>query len=202
MNSSSVEALPFANAANAVWPVLLLLAVALIAIMFIYNGFIACRNRMRHAISGIDVQLKKRHDLIPQLVRTVQGYMNHERELLERVTALRAEAQSHHSDPAARMRCEQGIGACIGLIRARAEDYPELRANDLFLLLMRSLNEIEEQISAARRSYNAAVEQLNNKVESFPSNLIARMFGFTVADFFAAVESDRANPDVGAILSS
>ena len=196
--------LPLASLADAGWLLLLLLVPAglLFALVIIYNGFIACRNRMRHALSSIDVQLKKRHDLIPQLVRTVQGYMQHERDVLERVTALRADVQSSTLDQQSRVQCEQQIGSCIGLIRARAEAYPELRASDSFTLLMRTLNEVEEQISAARRSYNAAVEQLNNKVESFPSNLVAGMFGFTLADFFAAVESDRANPNVGTLLSS
>lgn len=196
------QPLPLASIDGLTWIIALIPVAVLLWLIFVYNGFVACRNRMRHAMSGIDVQLKKRHDLIPQLVRTVQGYMQHEREVLERVTALRSDAQSHTLDQSSRIQSEQRIGSCIGLIRARAEAYPELRASAQFTMLMRSLNEIEEQISAARRSYNAAVERLNNMVESFPSNIVARMFGFSLADFFAAVESDRANPDVGGLLSS
>ena len=173
-----------------------LAAVPLLWLVLTYNALIGCRNRMRHAASGIDVQLKKRHDLIPNLVETVRGYMRHEREVLESVTRLRLEAGTRQIQDPVRMANEREIGSCIGMIRARAEAYPELRAGEHFTLLMRSLNEIEEQISASRRSYNAAVEQLNNKVESFPSNLVAGWFGFQLSAFFEAIESDRGVPDV------
>jgi len=175
---------------------LVLAAVPVLWLVLTYNALVGCRNRMRHAASGIDVQLKKRHDLIPNLVESVRGYMQHEREVLERVTRLRSEAGARQIGDPERAASERGIGSCISVIRARAEAYPELRAGEHFTLLMRSLNEIEEQISASRRSYNAAVEQLNNKVESFPSNLVAGWFGFGPADFFEAIESDRATPDV------
>lgn len=174
----------------------LLLGIPLLWLVLTYNGLITCRNRMRNAASSIDVQLKKRHDLIPNLVETVRGYMRHERELLERVVQLRAEAASRRIGDPARMAEESGIGNCLGQIRALAEAYPDLKAAGHFTMLMRSLNEIEEQISASRRSYNAAVEQMNNKVESFPSNLVARLFGFGLAAFFEAIESDRAVPGV------
>lgn len=174
----------------------MLVAVPLFWIIFTNNSLIGCRNRMRNAASGIDVQLKKRHDLIPNLVQTVCGYMQHEREVLERVTQLRSEAGARSVQDPARVANEREIGSCLGVIRARAEAYPELKAGEHFTLLMRSLNEIEEQISASRRSYNAAVEQLNNKVESFPSNLVAGWFGFQLSAFFEAIESDRGVPDV------
>lgn len=169
-------------------------------VILTYNRLIGCRNRMRNAASGVDVQLKKRHDLIPNLVEAVRGYMAHEREVLERVIRLRSEARAAPVGDPARMASEQGIGACIGHLIARAEAYPELRAGEHFTMLMRSLNEIEEQISASRRSYNAAVERMNNLVEAFPSNLVANGFGFALAEFFAVVESERAVPDVGAGL--
>ena len=165
-----------------------------------FNRLIGCRNRMRNASGGVDVQLKKRHDLIPNLVETVRGYMAHEREVLERVIALRNDARCAHVGAHARLEAEQGIGACIGHLVARAEAYSDLQAGGNFRMLMRSLNEIEEQISASRRSYNAAVERMNNLVEAFPSNLVAGVFGFRVAEFFAAVESERAAPDVGAVM--
>jgi LemA protein len=178
----------------ALW--VILAAIPLIWLVLTYNGLVTLRNRMRNAASGIDVQLKKRHELIPNLVETVRGYMQHERELLERVIQLRGEAAERQIGDPARMEGERGIGACLGRIRAVAEAYPDLKAAGHFTLLMRSLNEIEEQISASRRSYNAAVEQLNNKVEAFPSNLVAGVFGFGLAAFFEAIESERAVPDV------
>lgn len=186
--------------AEAWWLVLPLAALPLIWLVATYNGLIRCRNRMRLAVSSIDVQLKKRHDLIPNLVETVRGFMQHEREVLERITRLRTEARERDVGDPARIASERGIGSCLGLIRARVEAYPDLRSSDHFILLMRTLNEIEEQISASRRSYNVAVEQLNNKVESFPSNLVAGWFGFTLATFFEAIESERVAPDVGAGL--
>ena len=173
----------------------LLLGMPLLWLVLTYNGLVMCRNRMRNAASGIDVQLRKRHDLIPNLVETVRGYMRHERELLERVVQLRAEAAARRIGDPERMAEERGIGSCLGQIRALAEAYPDLKAAGHFTMLRRSLNEVEEQISASRRSYNAAVEQMNNKVESFPSNLVARLFGFGPAAFFEAIESDRAVPE-------
>jgi LemA protein len=172
----------------------------LLWVIVIYNSLIGCRNRMRHAASGVDVQLKKRHDLIPNLVETVRGFMAHERDVLERVVRLRNEARCADVGARARLDAERGIGSCIGHLIARAEAYPELRAGAHFTMLMRSLNEIEEQISASRRSYNAAVERMNNLVEAFPSNLVANGFGFRVAEFFSAVESERVAPDVAAIM--
>jgi len=181
---------------------LALAALPLIWLVATYNSLISCRNRMRLAASGIDVQLKKRHDLIPNLVQTVRGFMQHERDVLERVTRLRTEARDRDIGDPSRLASERGIGSCLSLIRARVEAYPELRSSQHFILLMRTLNEIEEQISASRRSYNAAVEQLNNKVESFPSNLVAGWFGFTLAGFFEAIESERIAPDVGTGLGN
>ncbi len=177
-------------------PVLLVL----LWVVFTYNNLIGCRNRMRNAASGVDVQLKKRHDLIPNLVDTVRGFMVHEREVLERVIQLRNEARCSNVGVHTRLEAERGIGSCIGHLIARAEAYPELRAGEHFHILMRSLNEIEEQISASRRSYNAAVERMNNLVEAVPSNLVANAFGFSIAEFFSAVESERMVPDVAAGL--
>ena len=200
--TTTPTSLPLASIADAWWLVLILAALPLLWLIITYNGLISCRNRMRHASSGIDVQLKKRHDLIPNLVQTVRGFMQHEREVLERVTQLRTEARERRLDDPSRLDGEREIGSCLSLIRARAEAYPELRSSDHFILLMRTLNEIEEQISASRRSYNAAVEHLNNMVESFPSNLVAGWFGFTLADFFEAIESERAAPNVATGLGT
>ncbi len=172
---------------------LLIVSVAVVALwaLLTFNGFIFKRNRCRTAWSSIDVNLKKRHDLIPNIVGAVKGYMKHEAEVLERVTRLRAEARGMGPDDAGRAAVERDIGACLAAINVRVEAYPELKASEHFLHLQRTLTEIEEQISAARRAYNAAVESFNNGVEMFPSRLIAALMGLRTLRFFEAVETDR-----------
>ena len=156
-----------------------------------YNAFVRKRNRCRTAFSSIDVNLKKRHDLIPNIVGAVKGYMKHEAEVLERVTQLREQARGMAGDDGGRASVEREIGLCLGLINARVEAYPELKASEHVMHLQRTLTEIEEQISAARRAYNAAVESFNNGVEMFPSKIIAGMMGLSTMRFFEAVEADR-----------
>ena len=174
-----------------IFVVVAIIALPLLWALITYNSLIALTNRSKTAFSSIDVQLKKRHDLIPQLVSTVKGYMQHERAVLERVTELRDQARAV-SDPTKRAGIERDIGGCIGAIQMRAEAYPDLKAGENFLMLQRSLNEVEEQISAARRAYNAAVENFNNKVQMFPSSIIAGMMNKSPMEFFEAVESERA----------
>lgn len=156
-----------------------------------YNGLVSKRNMVRNAFSTIDVMLKKRHELIPNLVETVKGFAAHESETFERVISLRNQAMSPGTSEAERLRAEGQIGPSIGRILAIAESYPDLKSSDQFLNLQRNLSEIEEQISAARRAYNAAVLGINNAVESFPSNLIASRFGFEKHDFFESDEDER-----------
>lgn len=160
-----------------------------------FNGFVRKRNRCRTAFSSIDVQLKKRHDLIPNLVAAVRGTMKHEADVLERVTRLRERARDMRIDDPARPAVERDIGAALGATLLRVEAYPELKASANVLHLQRTLNEIEEQISAARRAYNASVERFNNGVEMVPSRLIASAMGLEPAPFFEAVEIDRVPPD-------
>lgn len=171
-------------------PLGLILVVA-IFVTATYNGLVSKRNMVRNAFSTIDVMLKKRHELIPNLVETVKGFATHERETFEKVISLRNQAMSPANSDAERLQAEGQIGSSIGRIMAIAESYPELKSSDQFLNLQRNLSEIEEQISAARRSYNAAVLGINNAVESFPSNLIASRFGFTKHDFFETDEDER-----------
>lgn len=149
----------------------------------LYNGLVRKRNMVEEAWSGIDVQLKRRTDLIPNLVSTVKGYATHEQSTLEEVVQLRGQAQNAHGvDQTAQA---QGLlGAALGRLFALAESYPDLKANTTFIQLQRTLEEIEEQIQLARRYYNGAVRNLNIAVESFPSNLIASRFGFSKAEFF------------------
>jgi LemA protein len=177
--------------------VLLALAVAILLWgILIYNSLVRMRNMVQEAWSGIDVQLKRRTDLIPNLVSTVKGYAEHEKGTLEEVIRLRGLAQN--AQGVGETAQAQGLlGAALGKLFALAESYPELKANANFAQLQASLGEIEEQIQLSRRYYNGAVRNLNIAVESFPSNLVAGRFGFEKAEFFELESpSERAVPKV------
>lgn len=171
---------------------LIMLVVVLLVCIAYYNGFISRRNAMRSAFASIDVQLKKRWDLIPNLVQTVKGFASHEREVLESVTAARS------ASPGSRERFarEDQVTAGVGRLLAVAESYPELKSNEHFLHLQRNLTEIESQISASRRAYNAAVTAWNQGVESFPGVIFARIFDFERADWFEVSSDERENVEV------
>jgi LemA protein len=164
-----------------------------IAVIFIYNGIIYKRNRVNNAFAGIDAQLKKRHDLIPNLVAAVKGYMTHESETFTKITDLRSKAMSGNLGLAEKTAVENGITSALKSIMVSVENYPVLKASENFMHLQRTLNEIEEQLSAARRTYNASVNDYNNSIQMFPSNIIANMFRFQEKRFFEINESDRAN---------
>jgi LemA protein len=160
-----------------------LAAVILLWAVAVYNGLVRKRNMVEEAWSGIDVQLKRRTDLIPNVVSTVKGYAAHEKGTLEDVVRLRGQAQN--AQGVAETAQAQGmLGAALGKLFALAENYPELKANTNFMQLQASLGEIEDQVQLARRYYNGAVRDLNIAVESFPSNLVASRFGFVKAEFF------------------
>lgn len=149
------------------------------------------------AWSDIDVQLKRRYDLIPNLVNTVKGYATHEQETLEKAISLRNQAQAvPQSDHGGQAQAEQALSAGIRSIFALAENYPELKANENFRELQRSLADIEEHIQNARRYYNAVVRDNNNYVESFPSMVIAQMGGFTTLSYFEIDDRERENVKV------
>lgn len=175
---------------------LALVAGVLLWAILLYNGLVRMRNMVEEAWSGIDVQLKRRTDLIPNLVSTVKGYAAHEKGTLEEVIRLRGLAQNAHG--VGETAQAQGLlGAALGKLFALAENYPDLKANANFAQLQASLGEIEEQIQLARRYYNGAVRNLNIAVESFPSNLIAGRFGFVKAEFFELENiAERAVPAV------
>lgn len=175
---------------------LILLGAAVLTAIVIFNKLVAKRNMARNAFSSIDVNLRKRHDLIPSLVETVKGYAKHEQDTFTRLIDARNQLESGELSESERLRLEEQIGPRMQRLLAVAEDYPELKSSNHFLNLQRNLTEIEEQISAARRAYNAAVMDINNAVESFPSNLVANTFGFRRHDFFEATEATRAPVDV------
>lgn len=160
--------------------VLLLGAVALT-----YNGLVRLRTLVDESWGGIDVELSRRHDLIPNLVETVRGYAAHEREVLESLTRAREAATTHRDDrPEARAEYENGVTSALGTVLARVEAYPDLRASAGFLGLQRELTLTEDRIAAARRFYNGNVRSYNTRVRTVPSNLVAKVFGFRPRDFF------------------
>jgi LemA protein len=175
-----------------------LIIVGLLVVFFvaIYNKLVRLKNLVEEGWSGIDVQLKRRANLIPNLIETVKGYMGHERELLAKVTELRAQSMSAQ-DVGEKGRLEGLLSRSLANVFAVAEGYPDLKANQNFLDLQNQLSDIEDQIQLARRYYNGTVRNLNIKVESFPSNIVAGMFNFVKAEFFEIEDqADRAVPSV------
>jgi LemA protein len=167
-------------------------------LVFIYNGLVRSRQMAQEAWSGIDVQLKRRADLIPNLIETVKGYASHEKSTLEEVVELRNKAQAVPAgDVAGRAQAEGLLGRALGRVLALAEAYPDLKANQNFSELQASLEGMESELQMARRYYNGAARDLNVKVESFPSNLVAGQFGFAKREYFEITdEADRAVPTV------
>ncbi len=178
--------------------------VPLLILIFIYNSLVQKKNQVEYAFSGMDVMLKKRFDLIPNLVATVKRYMQHEADTLTNITRLRAEALQSGAAPAdpQRVNVENQLTRAIGGIMVAVENYPQLKADANFRELQGSLNEIEEQISASRRAYNAAVIDLNNAIEMFPSSVVASMFSFTRRQVFEAPAEQRDNVNVQAMFNT
>jgi LemA protein len=179
------------------WIILAVIVVAALAIVGVYNGLIQGRIQVKEGWSGIDVQLKRRHDLIPNLVATVQGYAKHEKGVLEEVTRLRAQVAGGGGDIQKTAALENNITQALRSLFAVAENYPDLKANQSFIELQRNLSEIEGEIQLARRYYNGTVRDYNIKVETFPSNVIANMFAFKAEQFFEVeTATERAVPEV------
>ena len=176
------------------WLILIILLVPALWGIWTYNRFIRLRNQVNEAWAGIDVQLQRRYDLVPNLLATVKGYMKHESGVLERVTRLRGQQEM---DVDMRASEESGLSRSIGRLFAVAEDYPELKASEGFMQLHDSLVEIEEHLQFARRYYNGSVRDNNNMAEGVPALIIARLFGFKSAAFFEIeLASQRAAPQV------
>jgi len=184
-------------------PLVLLGLVPLVGLIVSYNRFVAQRAGVESSWSGVDVQLQRRHDLIPNLVEAVKGYAEHERAVLERVTRARTAAVTADRDPEAgpreQARCEDELaGATRGLL-AVAEGYPDLKASTNFLQLQAQLVETEDRLAAARRLYNLEVRGLNRRVEAFPSNVVAGLFGFSRADYFELTDPAATAPPAVAL---
>lgn len=170
--------------------ILLAIAVIAVVIVSIYNSLIKLKNKCKEGWSDIDTQLKRRYDLIPNLVETVKGYAKHEQNTLEEVTKARTTAMGAQTI-AEREQAENILSSTLKTIFALAEQYPDLKANQNFLDLQKTLTEIEEHIQLSRRYYNATARDFNTKIESFPSNLIANAFGFKIYEFFQAKEEEK-----------
>src|ERR1700730_9129742 len=175
---------------------LIVVALLVIFVVVIYNGLVSLRVQCDNAWADIDVQLKRRYDLIPNLVETVKGYAGHEKSTLEGVVAARNQAMSTQG-PAAKAEAEGVLTAALRQVFALAEAYPQLKAVESFTQLQQSLNQIEDSVQNARRYYNAVVRDLNTKIVQFPSNIIAGMFNITPRQFFEiSAPAERAGPKV------
>ena len=157
----------------------------------IYNNLVRMRNNRENAFANIDVQLKQRHDLIPQLVATVKGYAAHEKEVLENVTAARAAAMGATTIND-KIQAENQLTSALAGLKVSLEAYPDLKANQNFLQLQEEISDIENKIAATRRYFNTATRELNNAVQTFPSNIFANMFGFHKEPMFEIPQEDRA----------
>lgn len=175
--------------------VLIILGSAILWIIYTYNRLIGLRYRAREALSDIDVQLKRRYDLIPNLVEAVKGYLQHERTVLENVTKARAGvAAGADKNPLERAEAENMLANTLKTLFAVAENYPDLKANANFLDLQRELADTENKIQASRRFYNTTVRDLNTMIGVFPANIIARLFNFHEEKFFATESAEEKQP--------
>ncbi|HRN26189.1 MAG: LemA family protein [Ignavibacteriaceae bacterium] len=179
--------------------ILIFIAIIVVAVLFfvsIYNSLVGLRNRVKNAFSQIDVQLKRRHDLIPNLIETVKGYMTHERQIMENITKYRSQAMDANT-VGEKAAAEGMLSGALGQLRVQVENYPDLKANQNFLALQEELTSTENKISFARQAYNDQVLFFNNKIQMFPSNIVAGMFSFKEEEFFEIEDkTEKAVPKV------
>lgn len=174
----------------------------LLIVISIFNSLTNKKNQVANAFGTIDVQLKNRYDLIPNLVATVQQYATHEKELLSKITDLRTKALQQNVTPEDRVNLDNQISSALSGLMVAVENYPDLKASQNFIDLQRALNEVESQIAAARRAYNAAVTDYNNAIEMFPGNLMAGMMLLKTKQVFTATETERGNVNVKNLFNS
>lgn len=177
----------------------LLIACVVAGIFFfiLYNSLVAKKNAVANVFGSIDALLKKRFDLIPNLIASVQAYMQHEKGVLTEITELRGKALANPNLDQDKLNIDRALSQAIGRVMIAVENYPQLKASDNFLQLQRALNETEEQVSAARRAYNAAITDYNNAVEMFPTNLVASLISYQPKKVFEIPTEERANPNAG-----
>ena len=181
---------------------IVVLAVIILVPALMYNNLVGKKNQVTNVFASIDALLKKRYDLIPNLVATVKTYMQHEKGLLTDITEMRAKAVSGQLTDDEKVDLDNKVSKVLGGIMVAVENYPDLKANQNFLQLQASLNEVEEQVSAARRAYNATVTAYNNAVEMFPTNIMASLMRYERKKVFEISEKERQNVNVGKLFSS
>jgi len=175
---------------------LIILIVLTIILVLMYNSLVAKKNQVENIFASVDTLLKKRYDLIPNLVASVSKYMQHEKSILEDITKLRAQANKTNLSDKEKIDLDEKMSSALGSIMIAVENYPELKANENVLHLQHSLNEVEAQISAARRAYNQAVTDYNNALEQIPTNMMANMMGYSKKNVFVISENERKNVNV------
>ncbi|HMR56766.1 MAG TPA: LemA family protein [Cyclobacteriaceae bacterium] len=178
-----------------------IIVVLLLGAVLTYNNLVGARNAVENAFGTIDVMLKKRYDLIPNLIEVAKTYMKHENEIFTNLASLRARATTA-TNTDEKVAIENQISGAMKNLLISVENYPDLKASEQFTMLQRSWNETEEQISAARRAYNAAVTAYNNAVDKFPSNIFAGMFNFKRKEVFMIAETERQNVSAKALFNS
>lgn len=181
---------------------LIVLGVIAVILVLMYNSLIGKKNEVDNIFAGIDAVLKKRYDLIPNLVSSVSKYMEHEKGLLEKVTELRAQATKPNISDEKKIALDKQITSALGSIMVAVEDYPELKANENVMHLQRTLHEVEAQIAAARRAYNQAVTDYNNAIEMVPTNIMANFMHLTRKQVFEIPDTERQNVNVGELFKS
>jgi LemA protein len=174
----------------------IILGVIALILVLMYNSLVGKKNQVENIFAGIDAVLKKRYDLIPNLVASVSKYMEHEKGLLEKVTKLRAEATRPHLSDEKKIALDQEVTSLLGTLMVAVENYPNLKANENVMHLQRTLHEVEAQISAARRAYNQAVTDYNNAIEMIPTNFMASMMNYRRKQVFEITDTERQNVDV------
>ncbi len=182
--------------------IVIISGIVVVVFIAIYNNLVRKRNEVENAFSGIDVQLKKRYDLIPNLISTVQQLMSHEKELLENITKLRTQAMSDGLSTDEKVKIDNQLSGAMGKFNITVENYPEIKSDASFLNLQQSFNEVESQISAARRTFNAAVTAYNNAIETFPSNILAGMLSYKRKDVLEIPQEERENISAKALFKS
>jgi LemA protein len=181
-------------------PLIIIIVLAIILILM-YNSLVAKKNQVENIFASVDTQLKKRYDLIPNLVASVSKYMEYEKSILEDITKLRSEANKPNISEKEKIELDAKISSALGSIMIAVENYPDLKANENVMHLQRSLNEVEAQIAAARRAYNQAVTDYNNALEMIPTNIMANAMGYKPKDVFVISETERKNVNVGELFN-
>ena len=172
------------------WVITAIVVLAILWVIAAFNGLVILKNRTKEALSDIDVQTKRRYDLIPNLVETVKGYASHESGVFEKVTQARANAMNAQGT-VAKEQAENALSGTLKSLFAVAENYPDLKASSNFMSLQNELTDTEDKIQAARRFYNGNVRDLNTKIEVFPANIVANLFGFKQMDLFQSAETEK-----------